>query len=82
MTLRELSKPQWDAALIAARCLTQGNPNRPADCAAFREALAAVAALLPPDADAKDIVGQAVRWDALNSIAAAFAGLPEGVVIQ
>lgn len=76
MKLRDLSKPQWDAALEASRILMQGSPNRDADRAAWREANAKFAAMLPPEANAKELVLEAARWDATNTIAAICAGLP------
>lgn len=75
MTLRDLSHPQWAAALAAARALTGGNPNNADDRASFRAARDALVATLPADADYRDIIGQAVRWYALNDIAAAFVGM-------
>lgn len=80
MRLRDLSKPQWDAALEAARILMSGSPNREADRAAWRDANARFAAMLPPEADAKGLVLDAARWDATNYIAAVCAGIPTETV--
>lgn len=74
--LAGLTKPQWDAALEAARVLTSCSPDRVEDRAQFREAKAALVALLPTGADAKEIIRAAVRWDMLNAIASVCAGLP------
>ena len=76
MLIRELSKPAWDAALFAARTVVSGNPDIAAHRAAYREARASLVALLPTDADATDLINQALRWETRNAIAAACAGLP------
>lgn len=81
MKLTDLSKPQWDAALSAAQCLCQSNPDIAEDRAAFRAAKARLVELLPADANANDVVSAAVRWNALNDIACAFAGIPVRVGI-
>lgn len=77
MRLADLTKPQWDAAREAVRVLFTCSPNRDDDRAAFRDAKAKLEALLPPDADARDIIRQAGRWEMLNTIAGVCAGLPQ-----
>lgn len=80
MKLSDLSQPQWAAALKAARVLREADPNNADDRARFRGAKALLLDLLPEGADPIDIIGQAVRWYALNDIAAAIALLPEDAV--
>jgi hypothetical protein len=80
MRLPELTKPQWDAALDAARALMNGDPSSATDRAAYRNARAQLADLLPDSADANDIIKAAVRWDMLNGLAASLAMLPAGAV--
>lgn len=79
MKLRDLTKPQWDAALEAARVLKAANPNAPEDIARFREARASLVDLLPPDTDERSVITQAIHWDSLNTFALVFAGLPNEV---
>ncbi len=74
MPMRDLNKPQWDAALIAAKHLTRGNVHNADDRAAFRAAKAALVSILPADTDASRLIQDAVRWSALNDLAGAFAG--------
>ncbi len=76
MTLATLNKPQWDAALHAARVLRRSDVNNADDRASFRDARDRLAALLPDDADTRPIVTSAVHWDAMNDFAGAFVGLP------
>jgi hypothetical protein len=76
MKLADLSKPQWDAAQHAARCLMQGSPNRETDRAIFRSAVTELCVVLPGGVDAKTIIQEAARWQMLNDIAAAISGLP------
>lgn len=76
MNLRELSKPQWDAALNAARVLCASNPERAEDRARYREAKDALVSILPSNADATAIISEAIRWNSLNSIVSALAGIP------
>ena len=76
MKLVDLSKPQWDAALEAARQLCSGNVHCADDRAAFRAAKARLVELLPEGADASDIITEATHWSAMNDIAAALAGIP------
>lgn len=78
--LNDLAQPAWAAALHAARILRDCNASDAEDRARFRVAKARLVELLPHGADATDIIGQAVRFYALNDIAAAFAGLPEGAL--
>lgn len=81
MTLRDLSREQWDAALEAARVLTTCSPYRADDRAQFRAAKAKLAALLPEGGDVNAIITQAVHRDMLDGIATVCAGLPvEGAV--
>lgn len=80
VSLRVLTKPQWDAALNAARILIAHNPAEAEARARYREAKEALAALLPDGADTREIILAAVRWDALNDIAAAFAGVGPGII--
>lgn len=75
--LRTLTKPQWDAALAAAKALMHGNPNDANDRATFREKKAQLAELLPADADVREIISAAVKWDMKNALAASLAGLEE-----
>lgn len=75
--LSDLSKPQWDAAREAARELVSGSPNREADRARFRAAKTRLAEMLSADADARDLILQAARWQMFNDIAAVCAGLPQ-----
>lgn len=77
MTLPELTKPQWDAALAAAKALMSGDPNDAADRAAYRNAKARLAGLLPEGTDEREIIRTAVRWDMLNGLAASLAMLPQ-----
>lgn len=74
MTLRDLDKPAWDAALNAARCLELGNVNNPADRARFRHAKQQFANLLPNECEASRLILEAVHWDARNFIAAELEG--------
>jgi hypothetical protein len=76
LTLNALSQPQWAATLHAARILRESNPNDAEDRARFRVAKARLVDLLPANADPIDLIGQAIRWYALNDIAAAFVGMP------
>lgn len=80
VTLNDLAQPAWAAALHAARILRECNPNDAEDRARFRVAKARLVEMLPASADPIDLIGQAVRFYALNDIAAAFAGMPEGAV--
>ena len=75
LRLNDLAQPAWAAALHAARILRTSNPNDAEDSARFRVARNRLVALLPDNADASDIIGQAVHWYALNDVAAAFAGM-------
>lgn len=75
LTLNGLAQPAWAAALHAARVLRECNPNDAEDRARFRVARNRLVALLPAGADVSDIIAQAVRWYALNDMAAAFAGM-------
>lgn len=77
LELNNLTQPQWAATLHAARILREANPNDPEDRARFRSAKARLVVLLPEGADPIDIIGKAVRWYALNDIAAAIACIPE-----
>jgi hypothetical protein len=79
MKLTQLTKPQWDAALNAARVLSSCNPNVAADRARFREASGAFAELLPDGTDERDLITQAMHWDSLNTFALTFAGLPHQI---
>lgn len=74
-----LDLEQWNAALEAARLLAATDPHNADDRARFRTAKAHLANLLPEGADARDIITQAVRWDSLNFIAGAFAGMPAAI---
>lgn len=74
--LSTLTKPQWDAALEAARALMSGNVHNADDRAAYRAAKAKLVALLPAGVSASQIVEKAAHWDAMNFLAGAFAGLP------
>lgn len=74
--MRDLTKPQFEAAQEAARRLMQGSPNREADREHYREAVAQLCAVLPEDVDAKDVIRQVARWQMLNDIGAALVGLP------
>ncbi len=65
-----LTKPQWDAAQEAARCLMAGNPNDEADRASFRAARTRLVEMLP-DGDASDTITRACHWIALDTVAAA-----------
>lgn len=76
MKLADLSKPQWDAALAASRILLHCSPEREDDRQAYRMALANLGHLLPPEADTKDIVLAAARWEMKNALASVMAGLP------
>ena len=76
MKLRDLNKPQWNAAFASARILMGGNPDRVECRAQFRAANDALIALLPVGVDHRDLVLEAARYDALNYIGAVCAGLP------
>jgi hypothetical protein len=76
MTLRDLNKPQSDAAHEAARCLMQGSIDREADRERFAAAVTRLCILLPEDVDAKAIIGEAARWQMLDTIGAMVSGLP------
>lgn len=80
MKLRDLTKPQWDAAREAATILMRCNPQDADDRARFREARDKLAALLPEGADERDLIKQAAHWNSLNDFTAAFLGLPPGVL--
>lgn len=80
MTPRDLSKAQWDAALEAARVLRQCNPNNAADRQRYRDARLHLVELLPEGTDERSLITEAIHWDAMNSLASALAGLPQGVV--
>lgn len=80
MTLPRLTKPQWDAALDAARLLMNGDVDRATDRAAYRNAKARLADLLPDETDAGEIIKAAVRWDMLNSLAASIAMIPGATI--
>ncbi len=82
LRITDLSKPQWDAALVAAKALTSGDPREAIDRATYRDAKARLTQLLPADADARDLIIQAVRWDSLNAIAGAFAGMPAATILK
>jgi hypothetical protein len=75
LTIRDLDHDAWAAALHAARILRECNASDAEDRARFRVARNRLVALLPANADASDIIGQAVRWYCLNDIAAQFAGM-------
>lgn len=72
--LSDLAKPQFDAALSAARELLRGNPANACDRASYRAAKERLSAMLPEGEDAGAVILAAVRWNARNEIAAAFAG--------
>lgn len=76
VTLRDLSRPQWAAALHAARVLRESNASDAEDRARFCVARNRFVAMLPADAPVSDLIGEAVRWYAMNDIAAAFVGMP------
>jgi hypothetical protein len=80
MRLPELTKPQWDAALDAARALMNGDADCATDRAAFRNAKARLADLLPAETDAREIIRAAVRWDMMNGLAASLAMVPGATV--
>lgn len=82
MTLRELSKLQWDAALEAARVLRQSDPNIAEDRARFRVAKDRLVAVLPADTDERDIITQALRWDSLNAFAAEVCMIPGATITR
>jgi hypothetical protein len=77
MMLPQLTKPQWDAALTAARELMSGDPNSATDRAAYRNARVRLAELLPADTDERAIIKAAVRWSMRDSLAASLAMMPE-----
>jgi hypothetical protein len=81
LRLNDLAQPAWAAALHAARILRECNPNDAEDRARFRVARNRLVELLPEGADASDIIGQAVRFYALNDVAAMVAALPEQAVV-
>lgn len=79
MTLRDLSKPQWDAALVAGRQLMDGDPRVERDRQAFADAVALFMASLGREIETEvvsDLIKQAARWAMLNDLAATCAGLP------
>jgi hypothetical protein len=80
MRLPELTKPQWDAALDAARALMSADPDSATDRAAFRNAKARLADLLPAETDEREIIKAAVRWDMMNGLAASIAMIPDASV--
>ena len=82
LTIRDLDRAAWAATLKAARVLRECNPNDADDRARFRAAKAEMVAMLPADADASDLIGQAVRWYALNDVAMAFAGMQAAELVQ
>jgi len=79
MNLRDLTKPQSDAANEAARVLTTCSPDRAEDRAKYRAAKARLAALMPGE-DVNAIIYAAVRRDCLDAIAVVCAGLPVELV--
>jgi histidinol-phosphate/aromatic aminotransferase/cobyric acid decarboxylase-like protein len=82
VTLPELTKPQWDAALTAARALMSGDPNNPTDRAVYRNSVVRLAELLPAGTDTRAIIKAAVRWSMLNDMAASLAMIPCATVEQ
>jgi len=66
--LKSLTKPQWDAANAAAKVLTTGDINCPADRLAYRTAKMELALLLPDDADVADVIRQAAQRRMLDAI--------------
>ena len=76
MTLRDLSKPQRDAAMAAADLLMKGSPDREGDRRRYADALIRFEAMLPDGEDARAIVREAMRWQVLGFIAEIEAGLP------
>jgi hypothetical protein len=74
--LADLSKPQWDAALHAARVIKSCNPNVADDRARFLAARDHLKALLPDHINERSIIQQALDWDSLNELGAILAGLP------
>jgi hypothetical protein len=76
MMLPTLTKPQWDAALTAARALMNCNPNDATDRAAYRNARVRLAELLPQETDEQEIIRAAVRWSMRDCLAASLAMMP------
>jgi hypothetical protein len=81
MSIRDLSKPQWDAVREAADQFMDCNAARAEDRAAFRVAKAKAAALIP-NGDIRELIVEAVRWRALNDLAETFAGWPRPIRVE
>lgn len=75
MTLAELGRPQWAATLHAARILRDADPADAEDKQRYRVARNRLVAILPPGADASDLIAQAARFYALSDTALAMAGM-------
>ena len=82
MTLPQLTKDQWDAALAAARTLMTGDPDDALDRARFRAARDELAAVLPLGADVREVIQAAIRWNMHNDLAASLAMLPVEAVVR
>lgn len=81
-SLEQLDRGQWAAALKAARILRECDPHVEHDRAEYREAKAALVQMLPADADATELIAQAIRWYALNDVALAFSGMQRAEMVQ
>ena len=68
MKLKDLTKAQSDAAHAAAKCIIEGDIERVDDRMAYRQAKADLAALLPDDVNARDVIGEAIRRRMLDRI--------------
>lgn len=75
MRLADLTKPQWDAALNAARILRSGDPMCRSDRYAFREATAELDELMPAGTDTREIISQVMRWAMVNDACAELQNL-------
>jgi hypothetical protein len=68
MKLKDLTKAQSDAAHAAAKCIIEGDLECMCDRLAYRQAKADLAALLPDDVNARDVIGEAIRRRMLDRI--------------
>lgn len=77
MTARTLTKPQWDAALHAAKWLAAIDISKAEDRASFRDASLALSDLLDgDDVSAGRYILEALSWYGKDQLAGALIGLP------
>jgi hypothetical protein len=80
MTLRDLSKPQSDAAHAAAHIMLNGDCNRPECRQAYADAVIELEQMLVEPAEARALIREAARWQMRDAIAEVCAGLPSQAV--